>query len=82
MAALCGDDLRAGALFSGIGGFCMGFHRAGVSTAWAIEIDPFAVATYTTNFPNIQTLERDVRGVSLRDTDLEPVDILHAGFPC
>jgi DNA (cytosine-5)-methyltransferase 1 len=82
MAAPCEAGLRAGALFSGIGGFCMGFHRAGVPTAWAIEMDPFAVATYTTNFPEVHTLERDVRGVSLKETDLEPVDILHAGFPC
>jgi DNA (cytosine-5)-methyltransferase 1 len=82
MTARCEKGLRAGALFSGIGGFCIGFHRAGVPTAWAIEMDPFAVATYTTNFPDVYTLERDVRGVSLKDTDLEPIDILHAGFPC
>src|SRR5262249_2682626 len=29
MNAHLGNGLRAGALFSGIGGFCMGFHRAG-----------------------------------------------------
>jgi DNA (cytosine-5)-methyltransferase 1 len=37
--------LRAGALFSGIGGFCLGFQQAGIKTAWAIENDP----TKTTN---------------------------------
>ena len=82
MTALCGSGLRAGALFSGIGGFCMGFHRVGVPTAWAIEMDPFAVATYKANFPNVHTLQRDVRGISVDDTNLGPVDILHAGFPC
>jgi DNA (cytosine-5)-methyltransferase 1 len=82
MTAPWGDGLRAGALFSGIGGFCMGFHRAGVPTAWAIEIDPFATATYTANFPAVLTLERDVQAVGVKAADLEPVDILHAGFPC
>jgi len=82
MTAPCGTGLRAGALFSGIGGFCAGCHRAGVPTAWAIEVDPFAVATYTTNFPDVYTLERDVREVRPKDINLEPVDILHAGFPC
>src|SRR6516165_3032066 len=82
MTALCGSGLRGGALFSGIGGFCMGFHRVGVPTLWAIEMDPFAVATYKANFPIAHTLQRDVRGISVDDTNLEPVDILHAGFPC
>ncbi|HTW87071.1 MAG TPA: DNA cytosine methyltransferase [Candidatus Binataceae bacterium] len=79
---LCEESMRAGALFSGIGGFCMGFHRVGVPTAWAVEMDPFAVATYKANFPTVYTLQRDVRGVCLGDTNLEPVEILHAGFPC
>jgi DNA (cytosine-5)-methyltransferase 1 len=60
----------------------MGFHRVGVPTAWAVEIDPFAVATYSANFPNVAMLERDVKAVSVKEADLEPVDILHAGFPC
>ncbi len=82
MTAPSRAGLRAGALFAGIGGFCRGFHQAGVPTAWAIEVDPFAVATYTQNFPDVTTLERDVQEVSVKTADLEPVDILHAGFPC
>jgi DNA (cytosine-5)-methyltransferase 1 len=82
MTAPSRAGLRAGALFAGIGGFCRGFHQAGVSTAWAIEVDPFAVATYTANFPDVTALKRDVQEVSVKTADLEPVDILHAGFPC
>ena len=82
MSVYSGDNLSAGALFSGIGGFCMGFHRAGVRTAWAIDVDPFAMATYTANFSGVKTLERDIQTVSVKNEDLEPVDILHAGFPC
>jgi DNA (cytosine-5)-methyltransferase 1 len=69
-------------MFSGIGGFCMGFQQAGVGTSWAVDADPFAVATYTANFPGVPTLERDVQTVSVKQDQLEPVDILHAGFPC
>src|SRR5262249_38513318 len=77
-----GNGLSAGALFSGIGGFCMGFQRAGVCTSWAVDADPFAVATYTANFPGVATLERDIQTVSVKQDQLQPVDILHAGFPC
>ena len=82
MNAQLGDRLSAGALFSGIGGLCMGFQRAGVHTSWAVDADPFAVVTYTANFPGVATLERDVQTVSVKQDQLEPVDILHAGFPC
>ena len=60
----------------------MGFQRAGVGTSWAVDADPFAVATYTANFPGVPTLERDVQTVSVKQDQLEPVDVLHAGFPC
>ncbi|MBI2798953.1 MAG: DNA cytosine methyltransferase [Gammaproteobacteria bacterium] len=36
--------MRVGSLFSGIGGFDLGFERAGMSIAWQSEIDPFACA--------------------------------------
>lgn len=74
--------MRAGALFAGIGGFCLGFEQAGISTAWAVELDPFATRTYTHNIPNRRVIEKDIRTVSVEDDQLEPVDILHAGFPC
>lgn len=74
--------LKAGALFSGIGGFCLGFARAGVSTNWAVEVDPFAAKTYQNNINGVRLLVEDIRKVSVSKNNLEPVDILHAGFPC
>jgi len=80
-------NIKAGALFAGIGGFCIGLKSLGVETAWAVENDPFAVATYKKNFPNTRVVSDELGPKSVIDVEvqvdgLEPVDILHAGFPC
>lgn len=74
--------LRAGALFCGIGGFCMGFEASGFKTMWANELDPYASKVYRANFPKTRLIEKDVRRLSVAKDKLEPVDVLHAGFPC
>ncbi|MFQ6757490.1 MAG: DNA (cytosine-5-)-methyltransferase [Deltaproteobacteria bacterium] len=84
---MCDSPLIAGALFSGIGGFCLGFEKAGIKTAWAVENDQMAVATYAHNIKGVRIVEHDGKPASVKDLtikkdDLEPVDILHAGFPC
>ena len=74
--------LKSGALFCGIGGFCLGFEGAGFKTAWANDVDPYACAVYRENFPANKLIEKDVRKLSVQKDNLEPVDVLHAGFPC
>lgn len=74
--------MKAGALFAGIGGFCVGFHDAGIETAWAIENDFFCNETYRDNLKEVRLVSQDIKKVSVRKDDLEPVDVLHAGFPC
>lgn len=74
--------LTSGALFAGIGGLCLGFKEAGIRTVWANEHDFHACATYRANFPRVRLIEKDVRQLSVRGDHLEPVDVLHAGFPC
>lgn len=79
--------LKAGALFAGIGGFCIGFESVGIETAWAIENDPMSVLTYKRNIRNAVVIEDDgqplsIKNINVADSNLEPVDILHAGFPC
>lgn len=81
------EVLKAGALFSGIGGFCLGFEQHGIKTAWAVEKDPAAVATYRKNMPGVNIISDDDGPASILDITvagnaLEPVDVLHAGFPC
>lgn len=81
------DELKAGALFAGIGGFCIGFQKHGIKTIWAVENDASAVSTYKHNFPDVRIIEHNealanVESISVDNDNLEPVDILHAGFPC
>ena len=40
---------KLGSLFAGIGGIDLGFIKAGVSTAWANEIDTYCAKTYKSN---------------------------------
>lgn len=66
-----------GSLFSGIGGFDLGFKRAGMWCAWQCEIDAVARGVLTRQFgkPIIEDV-RDVR------RDNVPVDLVCGGFPC
>lgn len=72
----------AGALFSGIGGFCLGFERAGIKTRWAIEQDQYAIKTYAHNIKDVRIIPDDIKTVHVSANNLEPVDVLTAGFPC
>lgn len=73
-------DYTSGGLFCGIGGLCMGFKEAGVSDLWSIDMDEYAEQTYNQNFRDSNFIRADVR--TLKASDLSPVDVLHAGFPC
>jgi DNA (cytosine-5)-methyltransferase 1 len=75
-------ELKAGALFGGIGGFCLAFEAAGFRTTWVNDADPYACVVYRHNFPNSRLIEKDIRKLSVSKDKLEPVDVLHAGFPC
>ncbi|PMG28021.1 hypothetical protein BCU94_18500 [Shewanella sp. 10N.286.52.C2] len=76
------SKLKAGALFSGIGGFCIGFKNSNIDTVWAVEQDVRAVDTYKNNLDNVRVIADDIKKVSVEKNGLEPVDVLHAGFPC
>jgi DNA (cytosine-5)-methyltransferase 1 len=72
-------ELIYGSLFSGIGGFDLGFDQAGLTCAWQVEKDNAARSVLKTHWPNVQKYE-DVQNVGKRN--LEPVDLICGGFPC
>ena len=52
-------------LFSGCGGLTLGLAQAGFRVVGAVEIDPFAVETYTTNHKNVFVWQQDIRKISV-----------------
>lgn len=66
-------------LFSGCGGFDLGFRQAGFKTVMANDIDAGACQTYRKNLGEI--IEGDLRSVEFPKLRKRP-DVLTAGFPC
>lgn len=65
-------------LFAGIGGFELGFEKAGFRNALLCEIDPVAQRVLSNRFPDVEVVP-DVRDISNLPTETE---VLCAGFPC
>lgn len=65
-------------LFAGIGGFELGFHKAGIETTMVCEIDEIAQQVLKTNMPGVR-IESDICSLDKLPID---TDILCAGFPC
>ena len=70
-------SLTHGSLFAGIGGFDLGFERAGIKTVWQVEIDPFCRKVLERHWPNVQRFS-DIRECR----ELPTVDVISGGFPC
>lgn len=73
-------------LFSGAGGFSLGFKLAGFNIVGAIEEDEWASETFATNFKESKVLIGDIQKFSDQDLleefkDNQP-DIILAGPPC
>lgn len=68
-----------GSLFAGIGGFDLGFERAGLECKWQVEIDGYANRVLAKHWPNVRRWP-DVRTWPQPDT--EYVDVICGGFPC
>jgi DNA (cytosine-5)-methyltransferase 1 len=71
--------MNHGSLFSGIGGFDLGFQRAGIETRWQVEIDPYCRRVLAKHFPDAKRFS-DIRECGSHN--LSDVDIVSGGFPC
>lgn len=66
-------------LFAGIGGFSLGFERAGMNCVGHVEIDPYAQKVLKKHWPDVPLME-DVRNV--KGDEFGKIDLLCGGFPC
>ncbi|WP_238177272.1 DNA cytosine methyltransferase [Kribbella sp. VKM Ac-2566] len=72
-------------LCAGIGGIDLGFHRAGIPTTAAVELDPRARGVLTDRFPETHLFEdlTEVSADDLRSVGVVPDrTVLAAGWPC
>ena len=89
--------MKAISLFSGVGGFEIGFERAGIETVLQAERDPWALEVLARHWPGTERVTdvRDVQGdgqrLVARGTAVAPgagggravePDIVYGGFPC
>lgn len=72
-------QLTFGSLFAGIGGFDLGFERAGMVCKWQVEIDRYCQAVLRKHWPRVPRWD-DVRTWPQPNT--ERVDVICGGFPC
>ncbi len=70
--------MRVAGLFAGIGGFELGLHRAGHTTALVCDVLPASRAVLTTRFPDADYRD-DISALRSLPAD---VDVVCAGFPC
>lgn len=70
--------MRVGSTFSGVGGFDLGFERAGMSVVWQAEIDEWSRRVLRWHWPAAAIFD-DVRSVN---REAGGVDLLCGGFPC
>ena len=70
--------MKVGSLFTGVGGFDLGFERAGMTVAWQCEIDALCREVLARHWPGVPCYE-DVKDVN---ATVPAVDVLCGGFPC
>lgn len=73
--------MKALSLFSGIGGFDLGFQRAGMDIVAMCEIDKHARNVLARQFPNTR-LHSNVNYIGKEDHAKGSIDIISGGFPC
>ncbi len=80
------ENLKYIDLFSGAGGFSLGFENKGFQNVFSIDIEPSFCETYKYNFPNHNLIQKDICAIS--DSELEylkeynKIDVIIGGPPC
>lgn len=80
------EKLKYVDLFSGAGGFSLGFDNAGYENVFSVDIDPNFCKTYKHNFVNHKLIEKDI--CELSDSEIknlvkfDTIDVVIGGPPC
>ena len=73
-------------LFSGAGGFSLGFDNKGFQNVFSIDIEPQFCQTYKHNFSNHQLIEKDICALSDSEIkylkEFDEIDVVIGGPPC
>ena len=73
------EAVTVGSLFAGIGGFDLGFERAGFDIKWQVEIDPYCQKVLAKHWSDVKRYG-DICDVTGKQ--LGYVDVITGGFPC
>jgi DNA (cytosine-5)-methyltransferase 1 len=82
------DGLNCVDLFSGAGGFSLGFKQAGFTISAAVDRSEAALQTYSHNLPDANVIQADLQEVSSSqlfnrvDVSANEIDVLIGGPPC
>jgi len=79
MPSTSSKTLTAASLFTGVGGFDLGFQRAGIQTVWMCEKDKACQSVLRRHWPEVPIYD-DI--TKLQPESLVRPDILTGGFPC
>lgn len=71
--------MRVASFFAGIGGFDLGFERAGMKVVFQCELDPFAQLVLKRHWPEVP-LHGNIK--TLKPTAIPLADLWCAGWPC
>lgn len=72
--------ISVASFFAGIGGFDLGFERAGMDTVWQCEKKPFCLDILEQHWPTVSR-KTDIREVEIDDIPQE-ASVWAGGFPC
>lgn len=80
-----GNGFRVVDLFSGAGGFTIGFAQANYNILLSTDIDSDCCRAHCHNMPSIPFLQSDIKDITantLKEFSIENVDLLIGGPPC
>ncbi|TAG06358.1 MAG: DNA (cytosine-5-)-methyltransferase [Cytophagia bacterium] len=73
-------------LFSGSGGFSLGFDKKGFQNVFSVDIEPSFCSTYKYNFPKHQLIQKDICDLSNSEIlylkGFDEIDVVIGGPPC